>query len=130
MAKAANRTERIVPSSGNVFADLGLPDAAELDTKVRLVVAINQSLAARKLTQASAAALLGVNQPKVSALKNFRIDGFSVERLMTFLTALGSDIEIRIKTPRRATSKPGRILVAENYKESRNRGTARQSVSI
>jgi predicted XRE-type DNA-binding protein len=130
MAKAANRTERIVPSSGNVFADLGLPDAAETDTKVRLVVAINQSLAARKLTQASAAALLGVNQPKVSALKNFRIDGFSVERLMTFLTALGSDIEIRIKTPRRATSKTGRILVAENRQESRNRGTARQPVSI
>jgi predicted XRE-type DNA-binding protein len=130
MAKAANRTERIVPSSGNVFADLGLPNATELDTKVRLVVAINQSLAARKLTQASAAALLGVNQPKVSALKNFRIDGFSVERLMTFLTALGSDIEIRIKAPRRVTSKPGRILVAEDRHESRHRRSARQTVSI
>lgn len=112
MAKPARRTERIVPSSGNVFADLGLPGAAELDTKVRLVVAINQALAARKLTQASAAALLGINQPKVSALKNFKIDGFSVERLMSFLTALGSDIEIRVKSPTRMTSRPGRIVVA------------------
>ncbi len=124
MGKAANRAERIVPSSGNVFADLGLPDAAELDTKVRLAAAINQSLAARKLTQASAASLLGVNQPKVSALKNFRIDGFSVERLMTFLTALGSDIEIRIKAPRGVTSKPGRIVVAEERREMSNRGHA------
>lgn len=124
MGKAANRAERIVPSSGNVFADLGLPDAAELDTKVRLAAAINQSLAARKLTQASAASLLGVNQPKVSALKNFRIDGFSVERLMTFLTALGSDIEIRIKAPRGVTSKPGRIVVAEERRETSNRGHA------
>jgi predicted XRE-type DNA-binding protein len=130
MANAANKTERIVPSSGNVFADLGLPDAAELDTKVRLVVAINQALETRKLTQASAAALLGINQPKVSALKNFRIDGFSVERLMTFLTALGSDIEIRIRAPRGVTSKPGRIVVAEARPESRHRGSARQPVTF
>ncbi len=112
MAKAARRTERIVASSGNVFADLGLPNAGELDTKVRLVVAINQALAARKLTQASAAALLGINQPKVSALKNFKLDGFSVERLMGYLTALGSDIEIRVRSPKRTPAGPGRILVA------------------
>lgn len=113
MAKAARKTEYIEASSGNVFADLGLPDAGELDTKVRLAVAINRALATRKLTQASAATLLGVNQPKVSALKNFKLDGFSVERLMGYLTALGSDIEIRIRSPRRAVSRPGRIVVAE-----------------
>ena len=130
MANAANKTERIVPSSGNVFADLGLPDAVELDTKSRLVVAINQALEARKLTQASAAALLGINQPKVSALKNFRIDGFSVERLMTFLAALGSDIEIRFRAPPRVTSKPGRIVVTEERPKSRHRGSARQPTTF
>lgn len=95
-------------SSGNVFADLGLPDAVELNTKVRLAVAINQQLSARRLTQAAAAARLSINQPKVSALKNYRLEGFSVERLMGFLTALGSDIEIRIRSRKKA---PGKITV-------------------
>jgi len=81
----------------------------ELDTKVRLAVAINQRLAARRMTQAAAAAAkLSINQPKVSALKNYRLDGFSVERLMGFLTALGSDVEIRILAPKRT---PGQITV-------------------
>lgn len=102
---------RIERSSGNVFADLGLPDAAELDTKVRLAVAINDRISGRHLSQAKAAGLLGVNQPKISALKNYRLEGFSVERLMTFLTALGSDIEIRIRSPKRASATQGRILV-------------------
>lgn len=97
-------------SSGNVFADLGLADADELDTKARLAVAVNRTLAARRLTQKAAAELLAINQPKVSALKRYKLDGFSVERLMTFLTALGSDIEIRITTRPRATTS-GRIHV-------------------
>ena len=62
-------------SSGNVFADLELPDAAELDTKVRLAVAINRLLSARRLTQAEAAAALSINQPKVSALKHYKLEG-------------------------------------------------------
>lgn len=102
------RNAEIEVSSGNVFADLGLPDAMELDTKVRLAVAINQRLSARRLTQAAAAVKLSINQPKVSALKNYRLEGFSVERLMGFLTALGSDIEIRIRSPKRT---PGQIRV-------------------
>jgi predicted XRE-type DNA-binding protein len=103
-------TIRIERSSGNVFEDLGLPDAIELDTKVRLAVAINNLLAARRLTQARAATVLSVKQPKVSALKNFKLEGFSVERLMAFLTALGSDVEIRIRPPKR-TPTAGRIYV-------------------
>ena len=98
----------IETGSGNVFADLGLPDAAELDTKARLAVAINRQLAARRLNQAAAAARLSINQPKVSALKHYRLEGFSVERLMGFLTALGSDIEIRIRPPKKT---PGQIRV-------------------
>jgi len=111
MAKRKNEAIKIEASSGNVFADLGLPDAAELDTKVRLAVAINDRIAGRHLSQAKVASLLGVNQPKISALKNYRLEGFSVERLMTFLTALGSDIKIRIRSPKRASAVQGRILV-------------------
>lgn len=110
MARGVTRRTRIEASSGNVFADLGLPDAAELDTKVRLAVEINRLIAAQHLTQATAAELLEVTQPKVSALKNYKLDGFSVERLMGFLLALGQDVEIRI-TPRRTARALGRIVV-------------------
>ena len=110
MVKQAKNVDKVVASSGNVFADLGLPDAVELDTKVRLAVAINHLLESRRLTQAAAAAALSINQPKISALKHYKLEGFSVGRLMTFLTALGSDIEIRIRPPKRSSS-PGRILV-------------------
>jgi len=110
MAKQAKSVNKVVASSGNVFADLGLPDAAELDTKVRLAVAINRLLESRRLTQAAAPTALSINQPKISALKHYKLEGFSVERLMTFLTALGSDIEIRVHLPKRSSS-PGGILV-------------------
>ena len=110
MAKRAAKPIRMELSSGNVFADLGLPDAAELDTKVRLAVEINRLIKDKRLTQATAAECLEVSQPKVSALKNYKLDGFSVERLMSFLLALGQDVEIRI-TPRRASRAPGRIVV-------------------
>lgn len=101
---------RIEASSGNVFADLGLPDATELDTKARLAVEINRIMVEQRLTQATAAERLEVSQPKISALKNYRLDGFSVERLMSFLLALGQDVEIRI-TARRAVRSHGRIVV-------------------
>ncbi len=96
--------------SGNVFADLGLPNAEELNTKLRLCVVINKILAARKLTQAEAARILGVNQPKISALKSYKLEGFSVERLMHFATALEHDVVIEIR-PRRKTTGAARVLV-------------------
>ena len=100
----------IVRGSGNVFADLGFADAEERQTKLRLAHALNTIIDARHLTQESAARRLGLNQPKVSALRNYKLDGFSVERLMTLLNALDRDIEIVIrKKPR---SRPaGRISV-------------------
>jgi predicted XRE-type DNA-binding protein len=110
MAKRAAKPIRMELSSGNVFADLGLPDAAELDTKVRLAVEINRLIENKRLTQATAAECLEVSQPKISALKNYKLDGFSVERLMSFLLALGQDVEIRI-TPRRSARAAGRIVV-------------------
>ena len=97
-------------SAGNVFADLGLPDAEDRDTKVRLAVAINRLLGTRRMTQVTAAAILSINQPKVSALKHYKLEGFSVERLLGFLAALGSDIEIRIHPAKRSRT-PGRIWV-------------------
>jgi predicted XRE-type DNA-binding protein len=110
MGRPNERAEKIQASSGNVFADLNEPDAAELDTKVRLAVAINRQLDAHRLTQVAAAAVLSINQPKISALKHYKLDGFSVERLMVFLTTLGSDIEIRIR-PHTTRRRSGRILV-------------------
>jgi predicted XRE-type DNA-binding protein len=73
---------------GNVFADPGFPDADERQTKLRLAYALNTILDAQHLVQAAAAARLGLNQPKVSALRNYKLEGFSVERLMTLLNAL------------------------------------------
>jgi predicted XRE-type DNA-binding protein len=110
MGRRATKRVRIEPGWRNVFADLGLPDAAELDTKVRLAVEINRLITAQRLTQVTAAGRLEVSQPKVSALKNYKLDGFSVERLMSFLLALGQDVEIRI-APRRTARAPGRIVV-------------------
>lgn len=96
----------IVPGSGNVFSDLLLPGAEERQTKVRLAVTINQIIASASLSQAAASEVLKVNQPKISALANYQLDGFSVERLMNFLNALGRDVEIVIrKAPGRRTPK-------------------------
>ena len=98
MANRRNeRGERIVRGTDNVFADLGYPDATERQAKLRLAYALNQTLDERPLTQADAATLLGLTQPKVSALRHYKLAGFSVERLMTMLTALDRDVEIVIK---------------------------------
>jgi predicted XRE-type DNA-binding protein len=97
-------------SSGNVFADLGFKDADERLTKVKLAVRLNQVLKQRKLSQLAAAKRLGINQPKVSALSNYKLAGFSVERLIAFLTALDFDVDIVIRT-KSDKKKPGRVNV-------------------
>jgi predicted XRE-type DNA-binding protein len=102
--------KKITYGTTNVFADLGYPDAPERQTKTRLALAVNELLKSRKLKQREIATLLGIPQPKVSALKNYRLDYFSVERLMEFLTALNQDVEIMIR-PRANRSKSGRISV-------------------
>ena len=110
-AETKNEAEgAITRGTGNVFADLGYADAEERQTKLRLAHAINGVIARRRLTQAATAKKLGVNQPKISALANYKLDGFSVERLMTFLTLLDQDVEIVIRNkPRSRTA--GRISV-------------------
>ena len=90
----------ITRGTGNVFADLGLPDPGERQTKTRLALALNRIIKAQSLKQAETALLLGVPQPKVSALVNYRLDGFSVEKLMDFIVALGRDVEIVVRSRR------------------------------
>lgn len=109
MAKGRTKGS-VTQSSGNVFADLGLPRAEEKQTQVRLAVAINQIINGRRLSQTDAAELLHINQPKISALANYQLEGFSVERLMRFLNALGRDVQIVVRRKPRSR-KPGRILV-------------------
>jgi len=100
----------ITHGTDNVYADLGFPDAIERQTKTQLAFTINQLLNSRKLKQREVAELLGIPQPKVSALKNYRLDNFSVERMMEFLTALDQDVEIMIR-PRANDSEAGHISV-------------------
>jgi predicted XRE-type DNA-binding protein len=97
MASRSDRNIAIVRGTTNVFADLGYADAEERQTKLRLAYALNGIIEKQKLTQAQAAQTLGINQPKISALQNYKLDGFSVERLMTFLTAVDRDVEIIVK---------------------------------
>jgi predicted XRE-type DNA-binding protein len=85
------------PSSGNVFADLNLPQAYDLLAKAELATRIIGEIQRRRMTQAQAAAILGIDQPKISALKQGKLSGFSIERLMRFLLLLGRDVEISIR---------------------------------
>src|SRR5436190_16829084 len=84
----------IEQGSENVFADLNLPNADELLAKAELVARIRKIIGQRKLSQTGAASLLGVDQPKVSALLRGKLGGFSAERLFRFLNALGQEVEI------------------------------------
>ena len=100
----------ITRGTGNVFADLGLADAGERQTKTRLALALNRIIKDQALKQIDTARLLGVPQPKVSALANYRLDGFSVEKLMEYIVALGRDVEIIVRPSR---GDAGRVVVLE-----------------
>lgn len=91
-----SRKIKFEESSGNVYADLNLPDAEELYLKATLGFEVFQIIEARNLTQAEAAKILDVKQPEISRLKNGKFNHYSVERLFTFLARLNHDIEIRI----------------------------------
>ena len=106
----ANEEINFTPSSGNVFADLGLPDAEDLLAKANLALHIRRTIEARKLTQVQAAGILGVDQPKVSSIINGRLDGFSTDRLMRFLNDLGCDIQISVSAPHPETR--GQVVFA------------------
>lgn len=99
MTKKKQLIEEVIleMSSGNVFADLGVENPEEELTKAKLVWEIEQIIKKKKLTQVEAAKIMGINQPKVSALIRRKLDGFSVERLIHFLNTLGQDIDIVVR---------------------------------
>ena len=101
---------RVSESSGNVFADLDIRDPDTALAKAELAAEITRIIRGRHLTQAQAADLLGIDQPKVSRLVRGKLEGFTAERLMRYLTYLGRDVFISIKR-RHNASERGRVAV-------------------
>lgn len=99
---------KVQVGSGNVFADLGLPDAEDLLIKSNIVIELRRLIKARKLTQTAAAKVIGISQPDLSHILKGKFRGYSVERLMRMLTAFDQDVEIHSK-PRAQKNRPGRI---------------------
>lgn len=97
--KAARRGS-ITEGSGNMFADLGVPHPERELAKAHLTLQIYRIIKKRGLTQAEAAKALGIKQPHVSLLMNNRAGSFSVGKLLEFLTALGQDVEIKLRPAR------------------------------
>ena len=110
MVKKREARIPVTAGSGNVFADIGLPEADEELTKAQLASHIRQAIRRRRLTQVAAATHMGIDQPKVSALLNGRLANFSSDRLMRLLTALGQDVEITVRAKPRSRAH-GRIRV-------------------
>ncbi|HZF34932.1 MAG TPA: helix-turn-helix transcriptional regulator [Candidatus Angelobacter sp.] len=114
MAKKRAVDIKVTPSSGNVFADLGFAEPEEELAKAQLAALIRHVLKRRRLTQTAAAGVMGIDQPKVSALLNGRLSGFSSDRLMRLLTSLGQDVEIVVKSKPRGRDR-GRISVTAEH---------------
>lgn len=113
MVKKRKVSLPVTAGSGNVFADLGFPEPEEELTKAQLASHIRQVIRRRRLTQSVAGTLMGIDQPKVSALLNGRLTNFSSDRLMRLLTALGQDVDIMVRmNPRHQTN--GRIRVHDS----------------
>ena len=100
MATRSKKPAKFERSRGNVFADLELPNPERELLKASLTLQIYRLITQRGLTQARAGEILGIHQPRVSALMRNRAGAFSVERLMDFLTALGQDVEITVRPTR------------------------------
>ena len=115
MAKRKVSDERndipVTRGSGNVFADLGMSNPEERLAKAQLASLIDDVIRERALTQQEAAALMGIDQPKVSHLLRGRLSGFSTQRLIDFLNALGRDVEIVVRAAPKSR-KRGRMHVA------------------
>jgi predicted XRE-type DNA-binding protein len=94
----------------NVLVELGFDDAEELSAKAVLAVKLNKLIEAQSMSQAAAAGILGMPQPKISAIRNYKLQGISLERLMHALTALGQHVEIVVTPSRRGA--PAGIKVA------------------
>jgi predicted XRE-type DNA-binding protein len=108
-----DREERTIfeTSSGNVFADIGIPDPEEALAKASLADLLAESLDERGLTQVQAAEFLGIDQGSVSKLVNGRLDGFSQERIIRYLNMVGRDVEIIVRSAS-SLDVPGRLVIA------------------
>jgi predicted XRE-type DNA-binding protein len=115
---------KVTPADGNIFETLGFPDAEELKAKAELVIQIIQIMEDSGLKQVEAAEIMGIDQPKVSALVHGRLDGFSMERLYRFLNALGSDVEI-VVTPKPKSRKEATLRVRRGATRSPVRRVAK-----
>lgn len=102
---------KIEEGSGNVFADLGLPNPEERLAKADLVLRIAEGIRERKLTQAKTAKLFGIDQPKISRLLRGQLAGFSTDKLIHFLTLLGQDVVIVIRPTEPHSRRPGHVTV-------------------
>ena len=115
MAKHLETTKKEIAferGSGNVFADLQLPEPEEQKTKLVLAARLNERIEALGLKQSDIAKRLGLAQPNVSALMNYRLDNFSSEKLLEFFNALGWDVDLLIRPASRGTRGTIRILMA------------------
>jgi predicted XRE-type DNA-binding protein len=107
------RKVKVEIGSGNIFADIGLPDAESHFLKAQIVSEIYRLANARKLTQAAVGKLTGTSQPEVSRMFRGHFREYSVERLIGFLTSFDRDVEIVVR-PRKRAGKPGRITFTAN----------------
>ena len=107
MKKTARAAAR--RAGGNIFADLGLPNANEHMLKARLVMFIGQRIEQLGHTQQAAAKRIGVSQPDVSNMLRGRFEGFSLERLVYFVSRLGHDVELKVRTRPRPSRRAGRV---------------------
>jgi len=114
MAETTEET-MIEASSGNVYADIGMPDAEEMLAKAKLVHAISKTLKARGLTQEAAAKIMGIDQPKVSQLLKGRFRGYSSDRLIQFLTLLGQDVVITIVPHEAGERHRGQVSISMSH---------------
>jgi len=105
----SNRTTRVTRASANVFADLDLPNADERLLKARIAIVIRDRINQLGLTQVEAAVKLGIAQPDVSCILRGRLSGFSLERLICYVRALGNDVEIKVRPAK--NREKGRLLM-------------------
>lgn len=112
IVKKRDEKLEITESSGNVFADLKLPNPEKYLAKVKLAYQINNIIKKRRLKQIQAAKILGIDQPKISALSCGRLNDFSIERLIGFLNKLDRNVEIVVKMKPTHRKEHGHLKVA------------------
>jgi predicted XRE-type DNA-binding protein len=106
MVKKRSARIQITASSGNVFADIGLPEPAEELAKAQLASHMRRVIMQRRLTQSAAATVMGIDQPSVSALLSGRLENFPSERLMRLLTMLGQDADVTVRAATQSRLRP------------------------